>query len=443
MKAASPVVVLALVAGCTENTDTAFHVRGRLEHTRSITDVVATTPSHIAHRRVAAPVSEDGSFELSLEPGNAWVVTFANGLEVGPAMQVGTLRLGSLDALVPQAAGDLDLGTVTLHDGRIATSDVAWSEVLSTLGLDDITAERIGASDDLARRYANPDIDGNGVLDAREPERDIRLDFYTEVTLTVDGRDFGLDDLLHSHRPADIGSRSFGTEMLVGMPSALTPMEPRQATFTFEQPFYGTDQGPDTPAVAAGSPVTEPHVLQGTVDGYPVAALYARSGRNVPHGTYEYALADTRLTFTDVDMPGDAAMGAALPLVVPFLRFVPRTQDCVTDCTLLAIEYSWMRRTYEGWLPATAAEVPQRATFDMLIWSPSGTSQYAALDLPAGPSGSIAWDGRATIRDGVSTMDLATVTTGQLCGVGVVYTNQIGIRTASQVANPAVACGAL
>src|ERR1041384_7046915 len=102
--------LLALTVGCaTAETDGAFHLTGRLEASR-VTHVVASNPT--TDSRVIVEVAADGSFDLALDPGIAWVVTLADWTKVGKDMQVATLQANGLDAFSPQAAGALDMGTL-------------------------------------------------------------------------------------------------------------------------------------------------------------------------------------------------------------------------------------------------------------------------------------------------------------------------------------------
>src|SRR5687767_10671995 len=104
--------LLTLSAGCasSEQTDGAFHIEGRLVDASKVTHVVAANPTNA--KRVVAKVQADGSFDVALEPGYQWVITFTDWQQVGRNMQIATLQANGLDAFVPQAAGSLDLGTV-------------------------------------------------------------------------------------------------------------------------------------------------------------------------------------------------------------------------------------------------------------------------------------------------------------------------------------------
>src|SRR5688572_13983061 len=144
--------ILALSGCASSETDGAFHIEGRLADRANVSHVVASTPS--STKRVVVEVAADGSFELALQPGSQWVLTFADWKRTGADMQVATFQAGGLDALVPQTAGSVDLGNINIQSGR-AHGSVNWDELLIALGLDNETATRMGRTDNLALRYAN------------------------------------------------------------------------------------------------------------------------------------------------------------------------------------------------------------------------------------------------------------------------------------------------
>src|SRR5258706_8253644 len=107
-KLAASLFVFAV--GCASATDGAFHVSGRVTDKR-VTHVVATNVADGS--RVIAAIDHE-SFSVALAPQQQWVLTFADASRSGAQMQISTLQVDGLDALVPQSDGALDLGVVKM-----------------------------------------------------------------------------------------------------------------------------------------------------------------------------------------------------------------------------------------------------------------------------------------------------------------------------------------
>ena len=386
----------ALATGCAAEPGTTFDVHGSV---RDVTHVVAASGTD----RVIAPVAANGTFELSLVPGRSWTLAFADAN--APQMLVGTLRANGLDTLAPTAPGELDLGKVTLHDG-FATAQTGWGELIGALGLDDTAARAIALNDDLALRYANPDLDGDGVIDTVG----YMLDINATARLTAGGRELTIDDLVHGTAPD--GYHYMGTGILAAVPGA--HME--GSTITFEAPFYGSVQGPDTPMVPANTAIGQPEVRVGALEGVPSMGVVARPTHDVPSGTYHVDIQGMSLTFLRVMPPSDARLTSG-EHVTPALRIEPRDPSCITDCQISAVDLAWS----DG--------VARPATIDLLF-----SRGYVGLDLA---EGSLPWAQKPARISGITTADLAGLSTGQLCYVGITYEDPFGMRMTSQIANPA------
>src|SRR5204863_6384251 len=116
-------------------------------------------------------------------------------------------RARTLDTLSPQLAGHLELGDVTVDPTtHTAAPGVAYDDLLTQLGLDPAAAEYLGSIDDLSLRYANPDIDGDGLIDIEQGHR-YALDFHVRANLRLGsptGRNLTIADLTDRF-PADAG----------------------------------------------------------------------------------------------------------------------------------------------------------------------------------------------------------------------------------------------
>ena len=380
-------VLLALATGCATDPDAAFHVTGSLRDATAATTVVATA----GQERVLATIDASGSFDLRLAPGLTWAIAFAD----QHAGLVATWRANGVDALPTKQPGALDLGDLTIAGGfAVGTMPI---DQLGQLGIDDIGDA--GAHDDLALRTATPDIDGDGVIDVVPP----RLDFIADIVPTVGTRTATLDDLVRG-TPID-GAQLRGTGIVAGVAAT---------SATFEQPFWGTVAGPSTPVVAAGTPIGAPALRQGTLDGVATVGVVARPLHDVPRGRYVF----DNYTFERVQPPSDAELRAEM--IVPALRLTPTQPQCLTDCSIAAIDVSW------------PDNIARASHVDLLT-----VQGYIGLDLPAAVSTSLPWARKPGRMAGMTTADLARVTTSQLCYVAVTFTDRFGVRVTSTVSNPA------
>lgn len=420
--------VLAVTAGCaTAETDGVFHLEGRLVNASNVTHVVAADPE--SPTRVVVEVAVDGRFDVALEPGTAWVVTFADWTKVGMDMQVATLQANGLDAFVPQTSGSLDLGDVKVGSAR-AHGTVDYAELLSALGLDHETATRMGRTDNLALRYANPDIDNDGTIDAFQHGHEYRLDIAGAFTMSVDGRAATFADLTAGlSEAARIQYR--GTTIRAVVPRAMN-MNMASGTLTFEQPFFGTALGGISPAIEPGTPVGAPHVKHGELAGTPMIGVVARAEEDVPSGVYELAFDNGQLTFSDVHTPSAAALAAGEGFAVPFVRIRPVEPTCTVDCDIAAVDIEWRRQTALGW-QVTAEPSSARLT---MVLSLRGKNTYLGTNLDAGTT-SLAWAAMPVGDSGLLQSELAYVQTSEICYLEVGYATELGMAMTMSVANPA------
>lgn len=422
--------VLAVLAGCAAESDGAFHVVGRLADPSAVTHVIAWNAD--SGERIAIDLKADGlpdgELDIALAPGGGWGITFANAERSGAAMRVATLRVGELDTLWPQAAGLVDLQTITFSDAT-ATGTTAAADIVAALGLSAEAAEDIGRTDDLALRYSNPDVDDDGVLDAVQGHA-YTLGFGARFRLQHANRDLEVADLVRATTPS--GLRLLGTDIIVGAPHGVSVSG---ATFQFDESFYGTALGPDTAAVPARTPIGAPHVRFGS-EGSRIVGLVASPERDIPRGSYQIDLADRTLTFSDVRPPRTTMLEAASAHAVPLLRVRPTTADCAHDCSIAALDLSWWRASAFGWM---AAPAPLDARIDVVALL-HGKRVVLAADLRDAAS-SVAWQDMSTKGAGMLYHELAYISSADLCYIAVSYQSELGMQMTSQTTNPACAHG--
>lgn len=415
--------LFALTAGCAADSDSAFHVSGRVTDSQ-VTHVVAVSP--VSAERVLAEVGGDGSFDLAVAPGKAWTVTFANASKVGADMRVGTLGSGPasradiLDALVPTRAGSVDLGSVAFAGGR-AIGSIAPAELIAALGLDAATAARLARTDDLALRYANPDIDNSGELDALEG-RDIRLELSGQLALGIGDREATVADLV-----AGLASPSvrYGNTMLVTLVPRAMNMAMASGTITFDMPYFGTALGKSTPMIEAGTAIGAPHVLVGELAGVPALGIAARGDHDAPRGTYELAFDNGQLTFSDVAPPSAATLARATDYRVPFIRISS------LDGRPTALDLAWHQMGEDGWQPAPGLAV----RLDVVVQD--GGKRYAFAPMLAADQHSITWQQMPFGAAGALATEMASIDTSQICYVAASYESDLGMTMTVRAENPA------
>jgi len=414
------VAVVVLGACATASREPDFHMVGHVDGATHATDVVASTVAHIASQHVAAAIAADGSFDLPLAPGYAWSITLVDRHQVGSAMVIGSLTADGVDAFEPADSGAVDLGNITVGDR--AHASIATADLVTALGMTTARA----ATDDLATRYANPDVDNDGVLDALEPDHGYRLDFLAKAELTAGGHIATIDDMVRGM--PYFGLAYIQTAIVVSLPPLRSKVDPRLegALMGFTAPYYGSSAGALTPVTPAGSPVGAPEIQIGTVDGYPSVGAFARGGFDLPRGEYTLALRDQVLTFSNVQPPHANDLQNAV--IVPVAQLVPAAPGCVADCPIASLHTEWMRHTSGGWNQTDA--IGHGAHVDIVRLD--GT--MLSTDLPASPTSDIAWQAMTTTTT-MTPAEMASVTTSQLRYVQLTYTDEVGMQVTLQIGN--------
>lgn len=376
-------LVLAVTACSTDALDpmTTARFSGSVEHA-AVTHVMAVSAvDEDDVQRVVAPV-EGNAFTLELLPGRHWLLVFVDSHQVGANMVVGTLRAGSLDTFIPRDAVDVELGPIAFH-GREALLTESHADLEAMLGWSSDTLSLLGDVDDLALRYANPDSDADGTIDALQ-ERFASLVVQPRYRMLVGSREATPTDLMLA--PDAIELQHAGTSIFVRMPEAFGAVARDDASVTFEQPYYGAAAGPNTPSVPGGEPITD--VTFGDSQTF---GVFARPGFELPRGNYHFQSGERTLDFTLVQPPLLGEMTTGRFQLVPRVRLVPSDPSCRADCTLKAIEFAWRRRTADGWTQIddeTAAALLPVAALDLVDRS----GRHVRFAFPIGvASGEVPW----------------------------------------------------
>jgi hypothetical protein len=409
---------------------------------RTITHVMAVDPEAASPHRSLAAVAADGSFELGIETGRPYVLVFLDDTAVGADMVAAVFRAGTLDTLSPQVAGHLTLGDVTVDPTtQTAAAGVGYDDLLAQLGLSPAAAEYLGSIDDLSLRYANPDIDGDGVIDVQQ-DRSYALDFHIRANLRIGssaGRNATVGDITDqflADTGPDIATPVFNlASIYVLYPAALdaTPYVapgPPSTALQHGAAFTATQADGSTPSAMASFS----SVAFGDTAGWgPDYNYEAAPGTELPGSggspaTLAYTLGaiGRTLTFTNVVTRTRASLTDTGTLAI-FLRLV------TTDQHFSRIDYQWMKRaSATAWIPATAEEIALTIGSDGGYVSfhrvPSWHNEFGAT-IPAQPTGSIPWTWTATGP-------------ADVCGLAVSYDDKLGLRhfIGGVDADPGVSC---
>jgi len=393
---------------------------------RTVTHVMAVNPESATPRRTLAAVGQDGSFALAIPTGAPYVLVFVDDTAVGADMVVAIFRAGTLDTLAPQLPGQLQLGDTTLDPAtQTASAGISYDALLTGLGLSAASAEYLGAIDDLSLRYANPDIDGDGLIDLVQDRR-YALDFHLRANLRLGpaGRSVTVGDLT-DHFLADTGDQVATPVFNLTSAYVLYPASYDGTAYVSQTPPPGLIHG------AAFSA----HHADSSVPFAPTSFSSLSFGDTAGWGPdYDYG------SNPDLELPGSGGSPATLAYTLgatsttlTFTNVVTRTRASLTDFGTLAIfirlntdggtytglDYQWMKRAAaSSWVPATAQEIALTISGEGGYVSfhrlPSWHNEFGGV-IPATPSGTLPWTWAATGPNDV-------------CGLAVSYDDKLGLR---------------
>jgi hypothetical protein len=355
-------------------------------------------------------------------------------------MAVAIFRAGTLDTISPQLAGQLDMGDVTVDpEMQTATPGIAYGDLIASLGLSDADAEYLGSVDDLSLRYANPDIDGNGVLDLDE-HHNFALDFHVRSNMrrgSATGANFTVADITDQFLPDDavpvynltsayvMYAATFDSTDYVDMGTMGTPA----STLTHGAAYAATNADGSLATKQTSFSALHFDQTKGWGADYD---LEKSPGMELPGSggmpaTLQYVLGTTgtKLTFTNVVTRTKASLTADGTLAI-FTRLN------TSAGAIASIDYTWMTRVAGEWRPSTADEIA------VVIGSDGGYisfhvqpswSNESGVQIPATPAGTIAWTG-------------AVVRPDMVCGLAVSYDDKLGLRhfIGGADPNPGVTC---
>lgn len=379
--------MFVVATGCASmSTDGDLHVSGRIADAR-VTHVVAVNTATGVRDVVELT---DGKFDVALAPGEQYLLTAVDATKRGRSMFIGAIdATAARHTFAPTHGGELDLGNVT-------------------------PAVVTGKPDDLALRLSNPDVDGDGVISPNAP----MLAVSGTYTLTRDGSDLSISDLVVGNK-SNVHVKYLSTMVAATVPARMN-MAMSTGTMMFEEPFFGSALGPQTPMIEPYTQIGAPHIKLGEIGGDHLIGIVARGGFDVPNGAYEIDFANGALSYINVFPPSAAVLEGAQSYSVPFLHIRPTDAGCVGNCGIDALELQW---------PGAA----KPAHIEMVLHR-NGQETALSADLK---DQALAWRNMPVARTGIASYELAYFTTQNICYIAVSYESELGMRMTSQVTNPA------
>lgn len=420
------------------------------EGPKRISHVMAVTPSSQNTARVVSKVTATGDFSLDLDPARLWVLVFIDASRTGSDMIAGVFRARGLDTIAPLKKGTADLGDVSTTAGA-TTGALPYEELLAAMGVDEASALYLSSIDDMCLRVVNPDVDGNGVIDALEERKDFRLDFHVQFALRTDHA-VSVADLVDTFLPDTVTMAYGGTGIYASFPASAVAADWKTSTSaSFDEPLHymplSTGGPPGSPRTAAGGELV-PHadLLVTGYGDYGALGVMAIPGFDMPQGAYRFGIGSETLTFTNVKTRTDAQLAKAESFIMPFIRFVKSDPSCETDCTLERVDYAWRKRTETGWVEATAGEIALVAGDQgsyLSIRISNDTAKNIGFTLPAtSVTGSVEWTSMIA-PDAVAKEAGLAATTAQLCHIGLSYDDKLGMRYFGGIQNAPGTCAGL
>lgn len=405
------------------------------------THVMAVSPVAGSADCRQAELESDGSFDIELPTGQPWLLYFIDQAQQGTSMLMGRFVSGELETLAPDSAATaLDLGTVTLDTtAKTAAASTSAADIVSGLGITDAIASLLGTVDDIAARYQNPDVDGDGAVDCTASSaQPYMLDFHVRYNMRVGARNATVADLINTTLDTTNTTTEYtGTGIYVAYPTSFASVD--TGSVTFADSAVTTSEGG---AIAAGTATTA--VTTNNFSGYYGFGPNTTSASELPQGDIAFTVADHTLTFAGIVTPTLAELTAPTGRIFPFLQFNTDDSACTSACTFASLGYQWMKKTADGWTAATMEELeiliaPDTPYLSLIVGN--DRDQRIGFAIPTSAvSGTIAWEAANATFTETTAADLDTITSDSLC-FGLSYDDLLGMRYFEGIDGSAGSCG--
>jgi len=402
----------------------------------ALTHVMAINPETSNPRRFLGTVSVDGSFSLTVELNRPYILVFldSNPALIGTDKIISIFQAGTLDSIL-STGDDFDMGTIDIS-GPVASTDILYAELLSRMGIDAGTALTIGAADNISLRYANPDINGNGVVDQLE-DLEVALDFHVRSASKIIGNDMQVSDVTNGFAPST-GVNRFQAEFNLASIYLLTPT----AADNTSTCVAANDINFPT-CNYTSSPLIYPYFsfsslsfndINGFGPDYDLA-----NGQEMPgsdgDGPQTLAFETTLATYTFANVVTKSkAELEADGTIVPFIRFNTLNEGVKIE----SLQYKWMKNTAGDWTEASEDEVKTIVNDDggfaifYLNFDRNTVERqhHIGFSIPRTANGIIPFTLAAAddVSDELSSGLAATIEVGDICNSAVSYDDKLGLR---------------
>ena len=359
-------------------------------------------------------------------------------------MVVAIYRNDTFHTIAPLQPGKMDIGDVAVDQmTQTATASIAYSDLLTDLGLSADAAEYLGSIDDLSLRYANPDIDGDGKIDVDEgDDHAFGIDFHVRWNLLngPGGPQYTMADMtdkffpvsgdnvptpvltltsIYANYPLGLDS----TEYIV--PATNGPGGTLQNGAAFSCTLSdGTECPPHAEFSGVGG--QGPNAWGVDYDQSDVGAQELPGSDGVPAQlAFTLGTINTTLTFPNVVTQTRAQLNGEGTMAI-------FTKLNTAAGNITSVDYEWMKFVGGVWTLATAEEI------SLTIGSSGGYmsahivpnySTQVGVELPPTPTGTVQWPG-------------STITPNDICAMAVSFDDKIGMRhfIGGGAPNPGVTC---
>lgn len=311
-----------------------------LTQNSSVTHVIALNTS--TGKSFTSEVAADGTFSVNITADEPWVVSYVDSSKTGSEMIVSHFVSETLDTVsAAEDSTEVNMGTVDTSAAE-ATTTTSHDDLLVATGMTSAAAVEFGAVDDVSLRYLNPDIDGNGKLDAVEGVS-FGLDFHNRFSAkTAAGDAIDIADLKNAFPPDDVVYAFTGSGISPWFDSALYGGTIDKYSWKFSTAAtLGTNGGQVCEGYTAGTALPADTLCNLQISaGQSVAGVPGVELAAAVDGTYTLDTGFKTFTWTNVKVSDFSAGEGFLALFTKY--------DVDADEKLQSVSYKWMRKNSAG-----------------------------------------------------------------------------------------------
>lgn len=402
--------------------------------TKTITHIMAVSPSTSNSERYVSEVAADGTFSLGINSGKPYIIVFVSqdGTLSGPDMIAGIVKAGGndLDTLPLAQAGTIDLGDVAIS-GAEAQPSTSIADLLAALGVTSAEATQVGAIDNMALRLSNPDVDGNGVIDALE-DKQFDLTFHVRANTLLSGTTLkmsNIKDAFPNQAQVTLEWTAAGSYVVYPQSYDSTNYVAADGTLQNSGSFVSTGTNISAAANSYWYGTFSDRAQWGP--NYDMTA--GEIGASDFISVFEYNLGSKKLTFSNVETKTQAELNAD-GTILPFVK-VNTSANKITG-----IGYKWMKLSGGAWVDATVTELSllvQEDSARLMLYTQkgSGVENGLSFDIPSNiVTGTINIGDSNSDSEGVS--DPTNVLLTDVCNTALSYDDNIGLRIFAGSAEP-------